>query len=451
MLGCCNQDINGKVNVNMVFWTSIICIFAIIFLIYYKKINVPSVFFFLLWVFVMVLASLQLFDVYEASMLMSTNVGIGCLSFGLGCVFYELFLKHSPDKRVEQEITVMDNNIGRDRLLIFIFTMTALIASIVLMAAISAYMAGFDMKSLRYDSVLADFLIIPVDVYSFAYLLLLKPVTILSIPIACMTFNIGKRLSDYRYQLFMLYFLLVDILTTGSRYDIVYLGICIWFTLSIRKREFKHFFRKTWKWGKRLLWMVPVLLIVVSFVRKSEDLARTFYTYLSGCIPYASILLDNGEIINNASLPLFGIMYPVTFILKQLHLISNYPDFIYEATAITDVVQGGAMISPEIGYNAFVSPIYHLYISGGYIADVLGMALLGILCMAIYRKAMRTNLMWDWVSYLMIMIAIFKTIQLYPFVDTAWSIGFMLCLFFSLKNKKIVIKKKVSCDSKSAE
>lgn len=227
-----------------------------------------------------------------------------------------------------------------------------------------------------------------------------------------------------------------EVLFTGGRMSLLYLilqvciGMSIW--LINRKKVENVNYRNIKRTRRRTFFFVLLIftgIIVASLSRLATSFMEMIYKYLCLCIPHLSVRLDSLGSSYRYTMGiagLYGFINPIVFVLAQLGF--GYPALYTYTINELSRLQTSVSVGADIGMNAFVTPVYKLYLDFGIVGVILGMTLLGALFSLAFRYNKKQNNMKSFVILLFIETATIRTIMTYPLGDVSFVIGFLYLL-----------------------
>lgn len=340
----------------------------------------PLSIFCLIWSIILSAYSLRILPLYEIDFNVKCVIVVGCIGFILGSLPVNYTLGNYG--RNKNENVLSRKVLFRTKLAYFLCSICIAFSAIEAAGNIILLSQGytFDMISLaglgfQNNSALWSFMAVFIA-YPFSYAIL---------PIGALNFI--KSDGDKGLALLSIIIALLRVFHHGGRATLLYFIIYLLL--------FSEFYgRKMRTRTKALLFAAVIIFIIailiVSSSRGIENIGESLYLYICGCIPNLSVRIDRivPGVVTLGGASLYGYILPFMLILNGIGV--PYPEaFITLRDAVN--VESIVRIGNNIGYNAFVTPFYYLYLDGRFIGVFTGMFILGIVIQKIYKKTKTTQ------------------------------------------------------------
>lgn len=355
-------------------------LFLMIYSVYTEKKCFNPVFLFsLLWLIVVFLSSLNLFNLIKATSESYLIIYVGVLSFCLG--FY-LFLGIYRD----------DTRKGITSELIFpIFAILSLITIafyikdfFTVLPTLSSGGSMYDIRTMAQDSTSA--LYVGRSNLEDAFRMLIVEPFALSVPALLAAFIVFRESHWVVATALGVVIIFLRVMTDGSRSLLLYLLMNLVIIYLVRYRA---------NIGKIFLALLPFLLLLVSLSISrlgSQSLGENLYYYYAmepTMLDIWKTPIDKNGLYGYGTASFNGFVYLLIYIIKNL-LGVEYPDYWYQNVflLINDTDQQWQTIATDgTQANAYVSLFWFPYLDGGFPGLILIMALYGFLGAYLYKKA----------------------------------------------------------------
>lgn len=270
-----------------------------------------------------------------------------------------------------------------------------------------------------------------------------SPLTFVVISVSSIWLIEYRRVKQFIISIIIL---LMQLIVSFSRFSILYIVIALlisYFVIRYIYPEYGNGFlsSKRKRHIKRLSVVGIMGIIGVSFVRGVESLLKSFYEYYCGCIFLLNQLLDEIPVDKNMGLVSFqGFIAPVYFLAHQI-LGIPYSDIYINAINVLEIKSAAHVISSSgLKTNAFATMLYPLLCDFGLIGIPLGMTIFGFAAGVFFRKMLRMPSERNIAMYIIVVIAIIKSIQDYPFSTSTLILPILILWFIYRKDQKIINK-----------
>lgn len=364
-----------------------------------KKIDSPMVLFPLTWGIISFLASLRLYSLVDVSTGTYIMIFLGTVAFFFGCYIVRR-------RRIINFIAVDRNEkiISQSMMILQLISLIVFILSSI--NAITLLRSGLsinDIYNMRiqmsYKSVTAltsnsSFLSIVLEYFA-------RPVLAICIPYSIIRLLKNKQKLPIILTISML---VLSFINRGNRLDVICFLLTIIFSFRLINLELVFSVRQKC-YIATIATLGIVLIILLSNLRGSFDLGKTFYTYFCGNVPLADIKLASmGNDFKNTyfATSLQGVLRFFNQIAEMLNLggwdlLDMGEKYADVETAVSITTSGGL-------YNAFVGPFYFFYCDAGWIGVFLYSFINGCIAEHVYNEAFTSVDTIMWILYLIIIV-----------------------------------------------
>lgn len=394
------------------------------------------------WAFISLLASLQLFGMYSASIKTWIIILVGSVAFLLGVNF------GSKTKIRINEAENFDFQLANDsqnsRLFWILFFIVFAFAIKDMVQSVRLMMSGVTLDSIR----LMSYGIVESSNYQLKTGLVAELITtfISAIETIIVAIGIQKAMlnpkKDFKCLAAVTVLVLMRSFSDGGRFGIAYLIVELLVCSAIyRSHGYTFSFEIPQKIKKRIGWIVLALvgvIIALSLLRGAEtsELIKKCYRYICGNIVFFDLHvqeLDQSGFWSYGYAGLYGIW---AWVLPLLHNSIGIPYPETYLNTITNVMNGQLYmkIGENMYTNAFITPFYQLYADFRWIGVFGGMFIFGIIAGRAYKKSITLRKQ-DIVYYLVIAQMMFKTLQVYPLASKDYVMVFVVLMLISVMKK----------------
>lgn len=410
----------------------ILIIFMTIFDYYiYKTVFSPVFMFNSLFLLIISLSSMRLYNLREYSIKSIEVIVLGMIFFSLG-VFCTRIVSHEFLKNQNNVINYDDNlNVNWTFLkILLIVVTTGNVFSIIF--SLKFLLGGGSYLELR-NMILG---------YNGAEPLITNPlVNILTRYIsgpgltALIPFSIFFliRKKNIKFSLIILLNLVLATLSSGGRILLVYTIIQLFIGLSYSKKNIPKKIKKVVIISSIIFF---ISIIVLSNIRSSSSIYRSFYGYFSGPVVLLSTWMTDVDTYNIHSHGL-GFIYPITYLLNSFCNLIGIPN-----SMLANVVMWQGMpqndwvgVFPNQSMNAFSTLFYFFYKDFREFGVACFSFLFGSICGFIYFKAFIERKSKYLVYYLLGVQAIIGSFIIWQLGSTAFFLSIVFTIL-SLKSKK---------------
>lgn len=159
---------------------------------------------------------------------------------------------------------------------------------------------------------------------------------------------------------------------------------------------------------------------------------KTVYFYFSGCVYFLGERMGVADLAGHSThgfATFGGLVRPVFVALDNLGIL-RYPQAYLETTEVLrSYVEPGVMISPEMYYNAYVTPFFYFYLDGRLPAVIAGSVLYGALCGAAYHRVRTLPNVKNAAVYLLLAEELLTSMIRWQFNVPSYALAFPVLLF----------------------
>lgn len=386
-----------------------------------------------LWAIICYMAYIQAYRLYATSDFVYLLVSISLACFGLGC----FFCRHKTTKISRGYLPRIFNK-SEDAELNKLFIRGLCVLSVVLLLgnaldSVKLLMSGIDMSDIRAQE---DMYHYNNPIFDLINNYIVKPFSFAILPIFAADFFLSKK--PDKFILVCTVIIVVErVLIEGGRFVIIYVLCALLVSLSAVKKKKKIDMRRVWFLvGLIVVSAVAIYYVTISRGIESEEQGRSLYRYICGCLPHLTVRLnymENLEVYTWGFSSLNGYVHYIASILENFGI--NYPDFLLEVRELINV-EDKVAISADFGqFNAFVSPIYYMYLDGRTLGVAIGMFLYGFFSFHCYKKMKKEVHPRDLAIYLLVVQGLATTMVRIQFSQVHYSVAFFF-IFFLINQKK---------------
>ena len=412
-------------------------IFAL-FIISYKTdhfIYSPIAFFCLEWGIIILLASLRLFGLFEASFQTWLIISLGTFSYISGVLICKHFM-HVEHGFSNDSALFTTRSFCTILLIVIAFKIPQLFNSI------NALCHGASLDDIRHASYGLTKLQYYVDFDSspiFQYLEVIISILELFIEAAGIEMFFYNNKSNYRYLLSVLLIVLIDSFINGGRFQVFYFLIEILACYEYYRKRMLSTSSKRKVYSKYVFILIAFLCIVIfglTIFRGTQinELFAKLYRYICGNIIFFDIhiqRINSNDFYSMSMAGLYGFWAILFPILHKFGL--PYPKIYTETIIKVMNTQNFIKIGKRLMTNAFCTPYYYLYSDFRYFGVVLGMICFGIIVEFVYKNVEFSNGRKQLTLYLIVIQIIFMTLDAYPFSSKVYSITIIIILIIEYR------------------
>lgn len=404
-----------------------------------------------LWTLICVLAKMRAYELYAASDYTYLLISIALAMFGLGCLV-------ARNMRTKFSSGIHLHLLYKSEEATFNYTIIRILCvlSVIIMAdnAIDNakdLMSGIEMSDIRARDTATSFS------HPIFYLLnnyIVRPFSFAILPMFAVDFLLSKH-RDTVITLSTVIIILERVLIEGGRVIIIYALTALFITMAFSKGRIK--IKKSTVFmilGITVVACVAVYIISLSRgIEDGSDMLRSLYMYVCGCVPHLSIRLEHMARLETYTFgfaSMNGIVHYVLTLFENVGM--DYPDFFALVRELINV-EDKVYISGDLQqFNAFVSPIYYMYIDGGIAGVAIGMFLYGFFSHHLYKKTKNNLNPRNLTVYLLIAQGLLTTMVRMQFSQVYYTVAFFFICF--LINKPLPKRQETlesTCEIKNKE
>lgn len=346
----------------------------------------PLTIFGLEWAIILLFSSMKLWTLIQPDDTIYLMILIGIMCFFLGYITFKGFFKN---KKIR--LCGFSNNhvkLVPRYYLIYVLSFFTIAYYIAWVINILKQIQSFDLGSIISIQRTDDFVGYDNRILNAAAVLLLRPMAVAIPAITAVDFWFGKR--DKILFTLNLMLLIVRVLSSGGRTIILLFGLYFLACSIVYLRQNKLMSEKLFlavrsKKIKRVIRRVVLLMIVAfSILTASRGVEIFQNVYIAFAIQPRmfeiwSDYVNKQEIVGGGITSLFGFIYPLFYLIKNL-LGIRMPSFIeniFECINKTEI----EWVWPGTGMrnNAYVSLFWYFYVDGRWFGIAVGMFLFGII------------------------------------------------------------------------
>lgn len=416
-----------------------------------KKIFNPLTVFGVLWMLILGLSSLRLFNLRVASEETYSIILSGICAYAVGYYLIRIFIGNksfvlNTARYSNKEVIYLLRYkllyiLGGVCILFYLYDFS-IVFSYLLKGNSLGYIRELaqDSNSVIYSSRSA--------IENAVRVLLVTPFVMALQPLVAVDFWIGKR--DKKLIIINIIIITLRVVTDGSRVLIIYLLLHL--LVAYQFTDSKHLKKATVISKKKVKQVMLILGISVmggyalyktTLSRSGENFVRYLYYYFS-MEPYMfetwSNIVDSAGIKGYGLASINGFLFAFFYVVKNFLGLSNYPEYwynIYSLIGATDsqwqVIAGDATIA-----NAYVSIFWFLYLDGGVTGIIIGMSIYGMICAKTYLNAKNKKTAKSICVYSIILQGVCFSFVRLQFADIYYAIAVLFILIFAYK--KVIIK-----------
>ena len=397
-----------------------------------RKFFAPVVMFSSLFMFIVILAKLQLYGLAYFSEKSVLLIELGVICFDVGSIIIcELFKSYKKSNIREMK---RDKNLNLNWKFLHILTLIATFGSLVsLFYTMRFLIRGGTYVRLRYallgynnelpliSNATLNFL---TSYISVAALYALIPFS--------MIFFVKRERKAFSYIVFAN--LCLTIITTGGRIALIYTVVQFLAVLAYSNIQIS---KKTKKVVIFIVSTAVLAVIILSLVRSSHSLLKSIYSYFSVPVVLFSTWMERADSAGMYSNGL-SFIYPFTYLVNTIINIFNIPsEFLNNVVAWQSLPQDvWMMVFPDQPYNAFCTLFYFFYQDLRSFGVGFFSFLFGLFSGFYYSKAYFFKSLKYFSVYLLVIKAIIGSFMVWQLGSTAFFMSwflFMCC--FKRSNK----------------
>lgn len=397
-----------------------------------------------LWALICYMAYLRAYNLFETSEFVYLLVSIGIACFCLGCFvcrWRKVYITRGAIPRILHE----SKDAELSRVIIRILcVLSVLLLSGLAISNIKLLMSGIDMSDIRgqedmynYNNVIFDLL----NNY------IVKPFSFAILPIFAVDFFLSEKV-DKVIATGTIIIVIERVLIEGGRVVIIYVLSALIISLSVIKRQQKIRTKRVWfLLGLIIVSSVAIYFVTISRGIESDEQGRSLYRYICGCLPHLTVRLEKMQNLDTYTYGFASMNGIVHYIASLLENVTGlYPDFLQEVRELI-YVEDRVSISSDYGqFNAFVSPLFYMYLDGRVLGVAVGMFLYGFFSYRCYEKTKRGVNSRDLAVYLLIVQGLATTMVRMQFSQVHYSVAFLFIMFLINQKREVITPAKSSDD-----
>ncbi|SHG03429.1 O-antigen polymerase [Ornithinibacillus halophilus] len=390
-----------------------------------KKIYSPIILFSALWAIILFFAQFELFGLTGTSYYTFLIIFIGLISYFGGYYFFRFIkpvksVNYSSDIYIEKEWNFIL------KILILISLSVLVITSI---SSITLMIQGYSISDIRYIMGMGRF---DSGIINILYAYITKPVTMLMIPISAYYFFGPQR--NIKIMLLTISLVMLNVLTDGGRFILLYLLINFCLTLLIFKGKRKFRYKLRTKATFYLTFFISIAFIIYVTTIRGSSISETLYMYTVGAISHLSYRLD---VIDNINIYTYGFSSLLGFIRPGFIIFEKLgyplPGLVNNAERLNMELEEAVLIGDGVRFNAFTTLFYNFYIDLGLIGVFLGSFLFGVISYITYRNFMiRMNLL-NFTIYLLIAQSLLTSMVRFQFSKFSFALCFIYIILITIQ------------------
>lgn len=327
-----------------------------------------------IWIIVLSLYSLRLYDIFTIGTDTAWLIFAGLASFVLGYLFVRKI-----------KIAYHAENVTPNWFLL------NMICAIIIAISFPYYMSSLrTMLSGGIGPAAYKLLIVTgeADSGNFVIQYIVRPFEYLIMGMSAYVFSksIKKRFISFSG----VYICAIKFFTSGSKAAILYYGIALLLALFNNNEHIDYFKKRSHISGTKKIAIVCVgIAFCASVISAAGDFFKPVYTYLVGCIPLLDQVLHNSFYFNGTYLHgwlSFNGIARFFLNIAELFGVSLAPLGFNQAASIIERFEYTAQIASDIKYNAFTTFLSNFYIDFGFFGTISASFIFGGSVCYIYRR-----------------------------------------------------------------
>lgn len=375
-----------------------------------------------MWAIITFMASLRLFNMYEASAKVYSIILVGCVSYYIGVINTTHNLQAIANQQYKLGFIYSKTFFWIAFFYVFISRIEPFIKSLVLLQA------GTEMGEMR--NMFFEQSQSPIEVILGVFSNFLTPIVEVSGVLFFLT-NIKKNFSCL---LAISILVLMNSTISGGRFALAYLilELVIGYLLLKDRLLIQVKISKTFIFIVLFFFIFCILGITLLRGIEDEGMLEHYYVYLCGNIVFFDLKIPMIESISwhPFTTAIWGFWAQF---LPFIHAIGiPYPDWYLSLPNNVMNTQEQMLIGENLSFNAFSTPFYYLYADARWLGVIIGMYFFGFFAKRMYELVETSKSHQSLCFYIIVCQMSFNTIFSYPFVNNAYFL-IALYLFWSRK------------------
>ncbi|MFB9974852.1 oligosaccharide repeat unit polymerase [Allobacillus sp. SKP2-8] len=406
----------------MALFLSLLCVLMLIVgNITEKKFYNPLTLFSALWAIILFGSHFELFGFTGVTSFTYLIILIGIVSYFIG--YYSFKLISNKNKLLIRKPLKYNKKHELNIMFSVILVVSLVVLIMTTRNSVTLLLQGYTLHDIRYIVGMDRFNSGVINIL-FAYIV--NPFTILVIPISAFYFYKEKRNLKYLYIAIIL--IVLNIITDGGRFVLLYIIINYIVAYFIMKKTQKQSFKFKRKVSLYLIVLFSVFSIVYVTLAREASILETIYSYLIGAVSHLSYRLetfDNYNLYTYGFSSLQGFVRPLFVVLQNIGF-NSLPELVARAEDITMALEEPVLIGEGVRFNAFITMFYYFYIDLGILGVTIGSFLYGILASFSYFKVTKEINLVNVSVYLLIVQSLLTSMVRFQFS----SFSFALCFVY---------------------
>lgn len=388
----------------------IILLLIVIYNLSKREFMSPILIFSSVWLVVIGLYSLKLYNIYDIQTNTQIILFIGIIFYLCGAYFCQYIKIAIPKSMISNKLKMRKINI-----LYFVILISSLYFYI---PNILMVFRGITINEIKMMLVTGD-----IDLGGAWMQYIVRP--FLYIIIATATYFLFYKIKNIFLLFIGVIFVLLEFVGTGSKTIILYFIICLLLPLFNKKMS-----KKIVKSKKTIYFSIALLMIFLFLFMGSSSV----YFYICGCVP----MLD--KVINTSFYMEDGFAFGFVSFNSLIRLIIKVVDLIFGVSIDTEMFdlankyisrfEYTTQISSLGNYNAFHTFIGDFYVDLGWFGVILFSFLFGLVSMYIYKLYVKTDSLHAHIMYCLIMYYIVFGIVRFQMSNTFFGLMLIYSILF---------------------
>lgn len=426
----------------MILLLGIITLFCGIFVYRIRKDVLHPLFFFdLLWASILILFCLPILDFIEISNTVVSVLYVMILTPNVVTLIYRICCgaRYLTFNR-KGTSTANCNYVLRESLFLFMLVLSIITMLVDEFAIIQSLLSGKSFSQIMAAAGGKGTVEISGTVQVCLYMFLVHPMQYLSSPVCAVEYLSTKK---KRFLILNIIYLILAVVHHGGR-NAIFLFILSYLAGIVMISKGGHLIAKikqNWKYII-VFFLLANLIISISSSRGIEDVWLSFYIYFVCCLPlssrYLTLYLGNyvGQSLGMYSL--CGYFYPLFSVLEFLGI--KAPKAYDVAKEIEHIVEGHYLsISSysKIGTNSFMIAGMYPYMDGGFIGELIMIAVISILIYTAYLKYKKQPNNKNKTIYILLLTGIFLSFARFALTSYGYALALLYSVFFIYRKPQL--------------